>query len=456
MFEILIVEDEKKQSDALEEFLRGCQKDLVISEIYCAPEIDIAKFILREKNIDLIICDLFLPDGNGIDVVKYIRKKDKGIPIIMLTGQPSVETAVTALKEGAQDYLQKPVDLLLLGSKIKTFLQSLTLAKENQILRSRITEDFQTKSIIGESESLKKLLEKVKQISRTDIIVLIEGESGTGKELIANVIHENSARKKNNFIKVNCGALTKSLLESELFGYVKGAFTGADKDRSGYFESANGGSLFLDEIAEMDLESQVRLLRVIEDRKVIRVGSSKDTDIDVRIIAATNKNLLNEVKKSSFREDLYYRLSVIKVEVPPLRQRISDLSLLFNHFLVVFNEKHDKSVTSLTPALRAIFENYRWSGNIREFKNLLEGMVIFSQSEILDVIDLPSEFMEKSTSSDNKQLEDDIIPLIALSKYERAIIKKNLDYFNSNRDKAAQKLGISLRTLYRKINEYNL
>ena len=456
MFEILIVEDEKKQSDALEEFLRGCQKDLSISEIYCAPEIDIAKFILREKNIDLIICDLFLPDGNGIDVVKYIRKKDKGIPIIMLTGQPSVETAVTALKEGAQDYLQKPVDLLLLGSKIKTFLQSLTLAKENQILRSRITEDFQTKSIIGESESLKKLLEKVKQISRTDIIVLIEGESGTGKELIANVIHENSARKKNNFIKVNCGALTKSLLESELFGYVKGAFTGADKDRSGYFESANGGSLFLDEIAEMDLESQVRLLRVIEDRKVIRVGSSKDTDIDVRIIAATNKNLLNEVKKSSFREDLYYRLSVIKVEVPPLRQRISDLSLLFNHFLVVFNEKHDKSVTSLTPALRAIFENYRWPGNIREFKNLLEGMVIFSQSEILDVIDLPSEFMEKSTSSDNKQLEDDIIPLIALSEYERAIIKKNLDYFNSNRDKAAQKLGISLRTLYRKINEYNL
>ena len=460
MFQLLIVEDHVAQIQALEEFLRSQQKSLRIEEIYCAADLEVARFILRERSIDLIISDLILPDGTGIDLVRHVRKRIKSeIPLILLTGQPSVETAVTALKEGANDYLIKPADFTLLKSRLQTFLGSLNLAKENRMLRSRIGEEFQRKSIVGKSEKLSKILEQLEQVSHTDVIVIIEGESGTGKELIANVLHENSPRKNHAFIKMNCGALTKSLLESELFGSVRGAFTGAEKDRQGYFEAANGGSLFLDEIGEMDLESQVRLLRVIEENKVTRVGSTKSIDVNVRLIAATNKNLWQETQEGNFREDLYYRLSVIRVALPPLRERLEDLSILFNHFVVQFNEKYDKSVTGISPALRSVWQNYLWPGNIREFKNILEGMVVLAHSDVLDIDDLPRDFMTRNAAASSKKLAEGvvpIVPMVPLAEYERLILKKNLEICHHNRDQVAETLGISVRTLYRKIKEYGL
>jgi transcriptional regulator with PAS, ATPase and Fis domain len=273
---------------------------------------------------------------------------------------------------------------------------------------------------------------------------------------MANFIHQNSLRKDKPFLKINCGAIVKSLLESELFGVIKGAYTGADKDRPGIFEAASGGTIFLDEIGELDLESQVRLLRVIEEKTVIRVGSTKPIPVDVRIIAATNKNLLEEVEKGNFREDLYYRLAVAKITLPPLRERKEDIILLFNHFVVEFNEKYGKSVTKLSPEVLKFFQNYDWPGNIRQFRNVLESMVIMAKDDTLTKEDIPEELLKGPTPSTKKKLIDTIIPGITLEEYEKAIIQKNLEFTNGNREKTAELLGISQRTLYRKLNEYNL
>jgi transcriptional regulator with PAS, ATPase and Fis domain len=329
------------------------------------------------------------------------------------------------------------------------------LQKENKELKRKLSEITTSEFIVGNSPAIRKVIEKAKQIAPTDITVLIEGESGTGKELLANFINQNSLRKDKPFLKINCGALVKSLIESELFGVVKGAYTGADKDRAGLFEAANGGTIFLDEIGELDLESQVRLLRVIEEKSVIRVGSTKPIPVDVRIIAATNKNLLKEVEKGNFREDLYYRLAVAKLVLPPLRERKEDIILLFNHFVVEFNEKYGKSITKLSPEVLKFFQNYDWPGNIRQFKNVLESMVILAQDDTLTINDLPEELLKGASPTAKRNLVDTIIPGITLEEYEKAIIQKNLEFTNGNREKTAELLGISSRTLYRKINEYN-
>lgn len=451
MIKVLIIEDDKSQRDALNEYLSEIMKLKTLS----AENVEEGFSLFEKENPDIVLSDLMMPDGTGIDIVKKIRILNSEIPFIILTAQPTIETAVEAVHSGASDYLTKPVDFTLLKKKILSFTENINLKLENKILRERISGLYGQQNLAGNSAKYLEVLKKTKQIASADVTVLLEGESGTGKELIANLIHENSSRAKKPFIKVNCGALTKSILESELFGTVKGAYTGADRDRAGYFEAANGGTIFLDEIGELELESQVRLLRVLEERKVIRLGSTVPIDIDVRIIAATNKNLMDEVDEEKFREDLYYRLAVIRIFLPPLRERKDDIPLLFNHFVVQFNEKYGKSVTGLSPDLLKYFQNYNWPGNIREFRNVLEGMVVLAEDDILEKSNLPPD-MQQTVRKGGQKLLDSVITGISMDEYEKAIIEKNLYLNDGNREKTAEILKISERTLYRKIKEFDL
>lgn len=454
---VLLVEDNASQRQALEEFLA---KDKLFShplELYSAPDLEIARAVLKEKQVDLILSDLKLPDGTGIALVEEVRTYNAQIPFLILTGEPSIESAVEAIRKGANDYLLKPVDLTLLKKKIGSLLETLQLRVENQNLKKRIQENFSSKAIVGNSKALRNVIEKVKQVAPVDVTVLLEGESGTGKEMLANLIHESSARAKEIFVKVNCGALTKSLLESELFGAVRGAYTGAERDRQGYFESAHGGSIFLDEIGEMDMESQVRLLRVLEERKVTRVGSTKAIPVDVRIIAATNKNLLEEIERGNFREDLYYRLGVVKFKLPTLAERIEDLALLFNHFTLQFNDKYNRSVVKMSPELFSFCQAYPWPGNVREFANVLEGMVLLAQEDVLTLKDLPPDLQNFPNNKGKiPKLIKGMSPGFPIREYEKMVIAVNLKFFHGNREKTAKSLGIAERTLYRKIKEYNL
>lgn len=449
MIQVLLVEDDPSQRSALEEYISSLSEDF---KVHAAADAAQARNLLEKEDFSLIISDLFLPDDTGLELLKQVRKSSDAA-FLILTGQPTIETAVEAIKAGANDFLTKPVDLTLLKNKVESMLETVNLREENRRLKARLADTFSTSGIIGNASALKDILERVVQVAPTEVTVLLEGESGTGKEKIANLIHENSQRKGRAFVKVNCGALTRSILESELFGVVKGAFTGADRDRAGLFEAAQGGTIFLDEIGEMDLESQVRLLRVIEEREVMRVGSTRAVPIDVRIIAATNRDLLEQVDTGEFREDLYYRLAVIRLKLPPLRERKEDIPLLFNYFVTEFNEKYSRSVTGLSPELLKFFENYDWPGNIRQFRNVLEGMVVMAREDVLELEDLPDNL---SRTPRNKDVSDEIKPGISMDRYEKAIIKKNLAHFGGNREQTAKALGISERTLYRKIKEYSL
>lgn len=454
MIHLLVIEDDDAQRDALVEFLTSVEKGKAFN-VYAAPDGEIARTILSDRHVDMVVSDLMLPDTNGIEIVKELRKTGSEIPFLILTGQPSIETAIDAIRQGASDYLLKPVDLNHLRTKIFQLVENLRLKEENRNLRARISDAFNADRIIGNSAPIRGVMQRVHQISGTDVTVLIEGESGTGKELIANLIHESSPRKDRPFIRVNCGALTKTILESELFGTVKGAYTGADRDRAGYFEAADGGTLFLDEIGEMDLESQVRLLRVLEEKEVIRLGSTRPIKVDVRVVSATNRNLIREVENGKFREDLYYRLAVIRLELPALRERSDDLPLLFNHFLVEFNEKYGKSVRTASDDVMNFFMNYHWPGNIRQFRNALEAMVVLAQDDTLQITDLPGDLLSIGGKTEEK-LSDSIVPGVSLEKYEHAIIKKNLNFTGGNREKTARLLGISERTMYRKLKEFDL
>lgn len=454
MTNLLIIEDDRSQREALQEYLT----DYVGKKgtVYAAPDIDTARSIFRDRKLDLIISDLMLPDGTGIEFIKETRQAGSTVPTLLLTGQPSIETAIDAIRSGASDYLLKPVDLNHLQIKIQSLLENSVLKEENRILKQRLQETFSTRNVIGNASVMRPLLDRVRQIAPTEVTVLLEGESGTGKELIANLIHENSPRVGKPFIKVNCGALTKTILESELFGAVKGAYTGSDRDRPGYFEAADGGTIFLDEIGEMDQESQVRLLRAIEEREVTRVGSTKAIKINVRILAATNRSLQQEVDAGKFREDLYYRLAVIRIELPALRMRREDIPLLFNHFITEFNEKYQKSVTGMAPDLLAFFQQYDWPGNIRQLRNVLEGMVVLAREDILQKSDLPDELANPKQRIADRKLIDAVMPGISMDDYEKAIILKNLNYTGGNREKTAKLLGLSERTLYRKIKDYGM
>ena len=376
MSKILIIEDEESIRRVLVRILNEEDSNF---EIYEASDGKKGLESISKENFDLVLCDIKMPKIDGIELLQRTRKKNSSLPFIMLTGHGNVETAVESMKLGAYDFISKPPDLNRLITSVRNALERKELVTENKILRKKVAKRYQ---IIGESKSIKTIHELIDKVAQSEARVLITGESGTGKELVAHQIHKRSLRQKSSFVEVNCAAIPAELIESELFGHIKGSFTSAVRDRQGKFEAANGGILFLDEIGDMSLAAQAKVLRVLEENKIQRVGSEKDITVDVRVIAATNKDLKKEIEKGSFREDLYHRLAVILIDVPTLSSRKDDIPLLVNHFLEIICKEQGIESKSFSKESITLLEDYNWSGNIRELRNVIERLIILGGNPI--------------------------------------------------------------------------
>ncbi len=457
--QIVIVEDEATSRLAMEKALKKKNYNVISFE----DSVKALNYIQTNASfIDLVITDFRMPGLNGLELIKEITKLQFDISIILITAFGSIESAVEAMKLGADDYLAKPIDMFELRKRVEKIINNKRLKREVDNLKQRIDKFYSFSNIIGKSPQMKSLFEKILTVAPTDVTVLITGESGTGKELIANAIHQNSPRKNNIFLPINCAAIPGEILESELFGHEKGAFTGAVSQKIGKFELTSNGTLFLDEIGEMSLDLQAKLLRIIEQKEFMRVGGNKLIKVKTRIIAATNQNLEELVKSGKFREDLYFRLKVVHLKIPPLRERKGDIPLLVNHFIKKFGEIHNKPEISITPETLKILEHYPWPGNVRELQNLIESLVIFSTDNIIKPQNLPDELIEKSNFKVNlpqnplPDLSDSVIIKLGqtLEEVEKMIILKTLEKFNGNKTHTAKVLGIGLRTLHRKLKEY--
>lgn len=441
---VLVVDDDHAHRTMLRTLLTGWGYTIVE-----ADDGDTAIKKVHEAPFDLILMDIRMIRVSGLEALHQIKAFNPAIPIIIMTAYSSVETAVEALKKGAYDYLTKPLDFDELRLAMERAANHRQLKEENRLLRESLGTQFDRQNIIGRSDTVVKLLETVVLVAPSDATVLITGESGTGKELIAGAIHFNSPRKEGPFVKINCAAITETLLESELFGHEKGSFTGANRRKEGRFHQADGGSLFLDEVSEMSLAMQAKLLRVLQEREITRVGGEETIKVDVRVITATNKDLMQEIEVGRFREDLFYRLNVVTLNVPPLRERKEDIPLLAQHFLMVFAEKNHKKIKGLTPQAMDRLLKYEWPGNIRELMNAVERGVVLSRSEYLDEHDLP--LITKDEPS------GDAIPGdLPLEEVEKATILKTLELTQGNKSEAARRLGITRRTLHKKLRKYGV
>ena len=405
---------------------------------------------VNEKPFDLVLMDIRMPTMDGIEALKRIKEASAATPVIMMTAYGSINSAVEALKAGAADYLTKPLDMDELIFKAKKALHYRQLEEENILQKERLGIRFDFSSIIGTSPAMKRLFETLSMAAPTEATVLLLGESGTGKELVANAIHQNSPRKDKPYVKVNCAALPETLLESELFGHEKGAFTGAIDKKKGRFERANGGTLFLDEIGEMSPPTQTKILRVLQEREFEAVGGIKTIKVDVRIIAATNKDLAEEVKKGRVREDLYYRLNVVPITIPPLRERTEDIPLLAEHFLRIYSEKNKRKIKGFGAGVMDVFIGYSWPGNVRELENIVERIVIMSRVDTITLDELPPGIAEPQGEGDRTPHPT------SLREVERETILKTLHQTGGNRTQAAQILGITRKTLQNKIKEYGI
>lgn len=376
MSKILIIEDEEPIRRVLVRILN--EEDSKF-EIHEASDGKKGLDSISKESFDLVLCDIKMPKIDGMELLQRTRKQNPSLPFIMLTGHGNIETAVESMKLGAYDFIPKPPDLNRLITSVRNALEKKELVTENKILRKKVSRKYE---IIGESKSIKTIHELISKVAQSEARVLITGESGTGKELVAHQIHEQSLRQKHPFVEVNCAAIPAELIESELFGHIKGSFTSAVKDRQGKFEAANTGTLFLDEIADMSLAAQAKVLRALEENKVQRVGSEKDITVDVRVIAATNKDLKEEIEKSNFREDLYHRLAVILIDVPTLGSRTDDIPLLVAHFSKIICKEQGIELKSFSKQSITLLQNYNWSGNIRELRNVVERLIILGGNPI--------------------------------------------------------------------------
>ena len=376
MSKILIIEDEEPIRRVLVRILN--EEDSKF-EIHEASDGKKGLDSISKESFDLVLCDIKMPKIDGMELLQRTRKQNPSLPFIMLTGHGNIETAVESMKLGAYDFIPKPPDLNRLITSVRNALEKKELVTENKILRKKVSRKYE---IIGESKSIKTIHELISKVAQSEARVLITGESGTGKELVAHQIHEQSLRQKHPFVEVNCAAIPAELIESELFGHIKGSFTSAVKDRQGKFEAANAGTLFLDEIADMSLAAQAKVLRALEENKVQRVGSEKDITVDVRVIAATNKDLKEEIEKSNFREDLYHRLAVILIDVPTLGSRTDDIPLLVAHFSKIICKEQGIELKSFSKQSISLLQNYNWSGNIRELRNVVERLIILGGNPI--------------------------------------------------------------------------
>jgi len=414
--------------------------------------------LIKDHQADILITDLKLPDMDGIQVLKEAKSLNPTTQVILITAYGSVDSAVTAMKEGASDYLTKPFPMDELLLIIKRILRMKQLEEENIFLRKKVEERYGLEGLVGKSPQMLKIYELIDTVAQTDTTVLIYGESGTGKEMVANAIHLRSLRKGGPFIKVNCAALPETLLESELFGHEKGAFTGAIKQRKGRFEMADGGTLFLDEIGDISPVVQVRLLRVLQERQFERVGGNETLSVDVRLICATQRDLKEEIRKGSFREDLYYRLNVVPMHLPPLRERREDILLLSDHFMNKFSQKMGKEITGLSEEAKTILLKYTFPGNIRELENMLERAVALIKGKVIQAYDLPEEVCgQTSPVRDVCEKIRGSKPLAsAVSLFEKEYIQSVLEKTKGKKEQAAEILGISRKTLWEKIKELEI
>jgi DNA-binding NtrC family response regulator len=451
MIKILVIDDEI-------EMLNGVKKLLTLSGFDCITSQDGNQAIglLNDFNFDLVISDLFMPDISGNQIIEQIKKNHPEIPIIIFTAFGTVERAVEAMKLGAYDFIEKPFDSQHLIMKIKRAVELKTLKSEKENLISQLQNKYSFQNIIAKSQAMKNVFDIVEQVAPVDANVLITGESGTGKELIARAIHVLSQRKAGPFVPVNCGAFPENLFESELFGYEKGAFTGAANRKIGFLEYANSGTFFMDEVFEMPTHIQAKLLRALQERKLTRVGGNNLIDFNVRIIAATNKDIQKAIENGELREDFYFRINVVQIHIPPLRERKIDIPLLADYFISKSNESAKNNVSGIDERVLNIFENYSWPGNVRELENVIQSASVFCHTDKITPTDLPKYLFSESVKSDFEKYSLAEAKQLAIEKIERDFLLFLMEKHNGNITKVAEESGMTRRNIYRIISKYSL
>jgi two-component system response regulator HydG len=454
---VLLIDDDVSHAEIAGEALERADYDVTLAH---SGDDGLRKF--QEAEFDVVLTDLRLPDTDGMQVLRRIKATDADAEVVIITGYGSVEKAVEALHEGAYSFLEKPLNKEALRNTVAKALERRHLSLANQSLQRLVNEKFGFEGIIGNSPALQAVFNRLKQVAPSDARVLITGDNGTGKELVARAIHFNSKRREGPLVAVNCGALSGGVLDSELFGHVRGSFTGAVKDHIGKFEAADGGTLFLDEVGEMPLETQVRLLRVIESKDVTPVGANQPRKVDVRIISATNKNLHEQVQQGKFRQDLFFRLKVVEIHLPPLRERRGDIPLLAQSFMVEFARQYEKPLRGIDHAAMNNLVAHEWPGNVRELRNVMEEMVVLAQGEALTFMDVPAHMRKEGAEplppppTPGGQTGAAGMVGKTMAEIEREVIQQSLRANDGNRERTSKMLGIGERTLYRKLKEYGL
>ncbi len=450
---VLIVDNDQSHAETVAESLErvGYECDVATSGTQGAE-------LIERETFDLVITDLKMADIDGLEILARAKKVLPDCEVIVVTGYGTIPSAVAAMQQGAFNYLQKPLDLGHLRVIAEKAAAAVRLRRTNVELHRRLDEKFGFEGVVGSSPQMNAVIDRLKRIAPTDASVLIQGETGTGKELVAQAIHQNSPRKNKPFVALNCAALSENILESELFGHVRGAFTDASADRVGKFEYAHGGTLFLDEVGDMPLATQIKLLRVLESGEITRVGSNDQVRVNVRILSATNRNLEDSIAAGTFRSDLYHRLKVVTISLPRLVERSQDIPLLIEHFTRQFAKRHHKTIKSMSTAARLKLMAFDWPGNVRQLRNTIESMVVVDFDGVLDVDDLPAELAGQTAAAPAEQSDGTFAGLVGkpLVDIERLFIGETLKLTGGNREHAAAMLGIGERTLYRKIKEYGL
>ena len=444
-FQILFVDDDHQILEIVSIYLARCgyRVDTVSNGTIAIEKI-------QQKDYAIVFTDLIMPEISGLDLLKSVKRSNPATEVVIVTGYGTIESAIEALKLGGYDYLQKPINFERLKILIERIIEKRKLLIENIQIRQRLKDRFSFDQLVGKSPKMQQIYEVIDRISTGSPTVLIQGESGTGKELVANVIHQNSIRRDKPFIPVNCGAIAEGLLESELFGHVKGAFTGAIKDNIGLFKAADGGTLFLDEIAEVPPPLQVKLLRALQERKIRPVGDTREFGIDVRVIAATNKILEKAIENKSFRKDLYYRLNVISLHLPSLREIKEDIPHLVQHFMKKFTKETSRNVARIAPDALELLIRYNWPGNVRQLENIIERAFALGEGDMIYVKDLPSEIQEIDRQMNINEVN------LNLAENEKVLIMRALKQTQGNKAEAAQLLGINITTVYRKMEKYRI
>jgi two-component system response regulator HydG len=455
---VLIVDNERDHAQVMAEALERVGYECMTAT--SGPE---GARRIEDGYFDIVITDLVMNDVDGMEILRRAKEKLDLCEVIVVTGHASVPKAVEAMQQGAANFLEKPLNIGRLRAVTEKAAEAVRLKQKNLELRQRLDERFGYEGIVYSSQKMKHVIERIKRIAPTDATVMIRGETGTGKELVAQAIHHNSPRKNKPYVAVNTGAIAEHLVESELFGHVKGAFTDAVSDRVGKFEYANGGTLFLDEVGDMPPPTQIKLLRALEQREITRVGDNKPIKVNVRVVSATNRDLEQMVREGTFREDLYFRLKVVTLDIPPLRERKDDIIPLMDHFRKDLAREHSKKVRGFTTSVTRRFLGYNWPGNVRELRNMVNSMVVLDIDGVLDYDDLPSELMDVeeaavplSVSGDGAAIPTGPSELIgrSMDDIERWAIEQTLALHNGNREETAKALGIGARTLYRKLEKY--